>query len=203
MGPSDGKTRKSIGRVISLLPGSRKGEIKSLLDIFLKAAKRIQSALPGTAFALIKAPTLPRAVYEERLKKLDFPIQIVDKYTYDVIRDSELAIVCSGTATLECAILGTPMIVVNKGSLITYVAAKSLIKVKFLGLPNLILNEKKFPELLQFNATPQKIAKETVHILTDKKIYDAMKRDCEEVSARIGETGASTRAADEILALLN
>jgi len=201
-GAEEGRGGKRLGRVISLLPGSRKGEIKSLLDIFLKAAKRIQSALPGTAFALIKAPTLPREVYEERLKKYDMPIQLVDKYAYDVIRDSDLAIACSGTATLECAILGTPMIVANKGSLITYVAAKSLIRVKYLGLPNLILDEKKFPELLQFDATPQKIAKEAVRILTDKKLYEELKRGCADASSRIGETGASARAADEILALL-
>ena len=202
VGPESREDVKTKGRVVALLPGSRKGEIKLLMDIFLKAAGRIRSALPGTAFALIKAPTLPREVYAERLKKIDFPVQIVDKYSYDVIRDAELAICCSGTATLECAILGTPALVVNKGSLVTYIAAKNLIKVKYLGLPNLILGEKKFPELLQFDATPEKIAQEAVHILTDKKVRQEMKEACEETSRRIGETGASVRAADEILALL-
>jgi len=194
---------KRIGRLVTLLPGSRKGEINTLFSIFLKAASLIRSALPGTAFAVIKAPTLPRQVYEERLKRFDMPVQIVDKHSYDVIHDSELVIACSGTATLECALLGTPMIVANKGSLLTYLVAKSVVRVDYLGLPNLILGERKFPELLQYEATPEKIAQEAVRILTDKKVLEEMKRDCAEVSRRIGEKGASARAADEILVLLS
>ena len=195
--------RKTVGRLVSLMPGSRKGEIKVLFPIFLEAARRIRGALPGTAFAVIKAPTMPREVYEERLKKVDFPVQIVDKYAYDVVRESELAIACSGTATLECAILGTPMLIANRVSLVTFLAAKSLLRVDWIGLPNLILGEKKFPELLQYDATPQKIAAEAVRMLTEKNAHEAMKRDCEEASKRIGERGASVRAADEILSLLS
>lgn len=194
---------KRLGRLVTLLPGSRKGELKMLFPVFLKAAELIRSALPGTAFAVVKAPTLPRSVYDERLKKFDLPVQLVDKYAYDTIHDSELVIACSGTATLECAILGTPMIIANKGSLVTYLVAKSVIRVNSLGLPNLILGEKKFPELLQYDATPEKIAKQALRILTDKKVSEAMKKDCADVSRRIGEKGASARAADEILSLLN
>jgi lipid-A-disaccharide synthase len=200
-GPAEANSKR-IGRLITLLPGSRKGEINTLFSIFLKAASLIRSALPGTAFAVIKAPTLPRSVYDERLKKFDLPVQLVEKYAYDVIHDSELVIACSGTATLECAILGAPMIIANKGSLVTYLVAKSVIRVPFLGLPNLILGEKRFPELLQYEATPEKIAQEAVRILTDKKILEEMKKSCAEVSRLIGDKGASARAAEEVLALL-
>ena len=126
----------------------------------------------------------------------------MDKNGYAAIRSSRLAIVCSGTATLECALLGTPMIVSNRGGFVTYLAAKSVIRVNYLGLPNLILGEKKFPELLQYDATPEKIAATALKILGDEKTYQSMKKACEETSKRIGESGAGERAADEILKLL-
>ena len=173
-----------------------------LFSIFLKAAARIRKELPDTAFTVIKAPTLPREVYEERIKKYGVPVRIVEKNAYAVIQASDLAIVCSGTATLECALLGTPMLISNRGSFVTYVAAKSVIRVKHLGLPNLILGEKKFPELLQYDATPDKIASSALKILGDEKTQQSMRKACEEVSKRIGETGAGDRAAEEILALL-
>ena len=198
----ENETQDKKNFMVSLLPGSRKGELKMLFSIFLKAAERMRQTMPQTAFAVIKAPTMPREVYEERLKKVDFPVKIVEKNAYPTIRESDLAIVCSGTATLECALLGTPMIISNRGSLVTYLAAKSLIRVNFLGLPNLILGEKKFPELLQYDATPEKIASSALKILRDKKTLREMKRACEETSKRIGESGASARAAQEILKLL-
>lgn len=194
--------RTPHGRVVALLPGSRKGEINTLFSIFLKSAARIRAEVPDAKFIVVKAPTLPREVYEQRIKKAGVDVRIVDRDGYSAIASSELVIACSGTATLECAILGTPMVIVNRGSLLTYLVARTVIKVPYLGLPNLILGEGKFPELLQNDATPEKIAKESVRLLTDQAAREAMKKDCEEVSRRIGEKGASVRAAEEILALL-
>ena len=196
------RSKDKKGHQIALLPGSRKGELKTLLSIFLKAASRIHQAMPEAVFTLIKAPTLPRSVYEERMKDLDFPVKIVEKNAYAAIHASDLAVVCSGTATLECAMLGTPMVITNRGSFVTYIAAKSVIRVKYLGLPNLILNKEAFPELLQYDCTPEKIAKEALRILQDDKTAQAMRKACEEVSKQVGDTGASKRAAEEVLALL-
>ncbi len=187
---------------IALLPGSRKGELKMLFSIFLKAAKLISEKIPNATFSVVQSSTLKRSIYEEKINTFSFPVQIVEKNAYAAIRSSDLAIVCSGTATLECALLGTPMIISNRGSLVTYVIAKNMIQVKYLGLPNLILGEKKFPELLQYDATPEKIAEAAVKILGDEKSLREMKKACEETSWRIGESGASQRAADEILSEL-
>lgn len=187
---------------IALLPGSRIGELKMLFSIFLKAAAIISEKIPNTTFSVIQSPTLPRSVYEEKIKVFSLPVRIVEKNTYAAIRSSNLAIACSGTATLECALLGTPMIISNRGSFITYVVAKKVLRVRCLGLPNLILGEKKFPEFLQYDATPEKIAASALKILQEGQTYDSMKKACDEVSLRIGECGASQRAADEILALL-
>ena len=187
---------------IALLPGSRKNELKMLFSIFLKAAKLISEKIPNATFSVIQSSTLKRSVYEEKIKALSLPVRIVEKNAYAAIRSSDLAIVCSGTATLECALLGTPMIISNRGSFITYLVAKNVIRVHSLGLPNLILGEKKFPEFLQYDATPEKIAGTALKILRNEKTYESMKKACEETSKQIGESGASQRAADEILALL-
>jgi lipid-A-disaccharide synthase len=189
--------------VVALMPGSRRGELRMLLSIFLKTAERLTEKLRGVSFRLIEAPTIPGSFYERTLKSAKVPVERVRENAYDAIRSSDLAIACSGTATLECALLGTPMIVTNKGTLLTYVAAKSLIKVPYIGLPNLVLGKKRFPELLQYDATPEKLAREALKILTDEDTRNIMKKDLREVSEKLGEKGASRRAAEEILKTLS
>lgn len=190
--------------LICLLPGSRKGELKMLFPILAKSAKKIAETLPGAHFALIKAPTLSKEFYADLMKTRlkGISCRLIEHDAYPVIKQSDLALVCSGTATLECALLGTPMIITNKGTLLTYLAAKSLIRVPYLGLPNLILGKHKFPELLQYDATPEKIAKTAVHMLTDKTLRESLKKELEEVSRKLGEPGASRRAAHEVLRTL-
>lgn len=197
-----GPHKTNGGPVISLLPGSRKGELKMLFSVFTQAACLISAGLPGVSFNLIKAPTLPASFYERLLQCCELDIRLIEEDSYAAIRSSDLAIACSGTATLECALLGTPMIIANRGTWITYLAAKLLIQVPFLGLPNLILGQKKFPELLQFDATGEKIAAEALRILRNPGTMTQMKKDLEEVSRRLGEGGASKRTAEEVLKIL-
>ncbi len=191
------------GRVISLLPGSRKGELKMLFAIFARAAKILQKKIPGVRFNLIKAQTLPLHFYERLIKENRIDVRLVSDHSYAAIASSDLAIVCSGTATLECALLGTPMIISNKGTFLTYIAAKRLIKVPYLGLPNLVLGERKIPELLQYDATPHKIADQAMKLLNDTKAMDRMREALGEVSRRLGEKGAAQRAAEEVLKILS
>lgn len=198
----DKDARKKKGPVVSLLPGSRKGELKLLFLLLLRSAKLIADQFPGASFRLIKSPTLPGPLYERLLRAAKVPVTLIESDSYAAIRGSDLAIVCSGTATLECALLGTPMIITNRGSLLTYLMAKSLCKVPYLGLPNLILGEMKMPELLQYNATPEKIADTAAAILKDDKRSSRMKEDLEKVSLKLGEPGASKRAAEEVLKVL-
>lgn len=194
---------KNSGVQVALMPGSRKEELKTLFPVLLDTARIMTEKIPNINFVVLKPTTFSKEVYERYLSRSSLRIKLVEKNHYAAIRESRLAICCSGTATLECALLGTPMIVTNKGTFVTYVAVKSLIRVKYLGLPNLILNETKFPEFLQFKATPKNIGNEAVNILTDEKRLRSLEKACEEVSRRIGGTGASVRAADEILSLLN
>ncbi len=201
--PAHDQRRKEDSRPqVALLPGSRTGELKMLFRVFAGASEKIRKANPDVRFVLIKAPTLTEEFYEQLMKKNGVRFELVTKNSYDTIRSSRAAIVCSGTATLECAILGTPMVITNKGTLLTYITAKALVKVPFLGLPNLVLREKRFPELLQFDATPDKLAAETLSLLNDTKRREKMKKDLEEVTKKLGGGGAGKRAAKEILAIL-
>lgn len=199
----DQMTRRKNDRLVALLPGSRKGELKKLGAIFFGAAQRIADKLPQTTFCVIKSPTIPKAVYERLIAQSGIAATLVDKNPYDAIHSSDLAIVCSGTATLECALLEVPMIISNKGSFITYLAAKSLIRVPYLGMPNLILGRKGFPEFLQYDATPKKIAQEAIAILTHPQRLQRMKEDLKDVSRHLGEGGANEKAALEVLKILN
>ena len=193
---------KAEGNRVALMPGSRKGELKMLFSVFMKAAALLKRRVPDTEFVLIKAPTLSRSFYERLIRGSAVPVRLVENDAYTEIRKSRLAIVCSGTATLECALLGTPMVICNRGTLVTYLTARALIKVPFLGLPNLILGSRKIPELLQYDATPEKIAAAAARLLIDRTARQSMKGDLEEVSRRLGDSGANRRAAIETLNVL-
>ena len=188
--------------IVSLLPGSRKGELKMLFSVFAGAALILSKKIPGIRFRLIKAPTLPQEFYQRLLKTVEAPIDLVEENSYEAIGESDLAIVCSGTATLECALLGIPMIISNKSTFGTYFLVKNLIRIPYLGLPNLILNEMKMPELLQYQATPEKIAEEAFNILSQPARIASMRKDLEKVSEKLGSPGAIKRAAGEIISLL-
>lgn len=198
--------QQKTGPLVTLLPGSRKGEVRILLPIFLKAAEIIKEKIPQASFALIKSPTLPKRFYERIINNVGArfiaPPRLVEENPYEAIKASDLAIACSGTVTLECALLGTPLIISNKGSVLTYVMAKLLCKVPYLGLPNLVLGDGKIPELLQHAATPEKIAAKAAEILSSANARESMKKDLAEVSRRLGEPGANRRAALEVLSIM-
>ncbi len=195
-------TKKNGDFQICLLPGSRKGELKHLMKVFLGAAALLKKKFETASFVLIRSSALPKAFYERLLKQAPIPVRLAEENAYSEIKASALAIACSGTVTLECALLETPMVIANKSTFLTYALAKRLIRVPYLGLPNLVLGQKKFPELLQYDATPEKIAEEATRIISEPAVRESMKRDLKEVSGRIGEPGATRRAALEILQIL-
>jgi len=187
---------------IALMPGSRKGELEMLLPAFLGAAEKIARLFPLARFFLVQSPTQDRSFYERLLGRRNVKLEWVTENRYETIGSCDLALVCSGTATLECALLGVPMIISNRGSFLTYVFAKLLIRVPFLGLPNIVLGRSVCPELLQQKAAADPIAAEAVTILSDRVRWETMKRDLREVSSRLGSGGASRRAAEEVLKTL-
>jgi lipid-A-disaccharide synthase len=192
-------------RTIVLLPGSRALEVKTLLPVMVPAARLIsektQRVTKNVQCVVAKHPSLPKDLYEGFIRN-NKDIRIADGDTYNILNASDFAIVASGTATLETAIIGTPLIIVYKANFLTYILYRIVATTRFLGLVNVIANRCVAPELLQYDATPEKIAGRTVEMLSDEKKISAMRGDLKFVASALGVPGASLRAAQAILPYL-
>lgn len=189
---------KRDGKIISLVPGSRKSEIKSMFSTMLNAAEIIYSGNKNVQFLVTKHPEIEPSIYEKYLKGRDLPLKLVDGKIYDCLNISDLAIVVSGSVTLEATILKTPMIIVNRLSFLTGLLYFLFVRLANVGLVNIIAGRRVMPELLQYRAVPRSIARETADILSDAERYKKMEEDLELVNSLMGPPGASTRAAASI-----
>ncbi|MEP7250965.1 MAG: lipid-A-disaccharide synthase [Ginsengibacter sp.] len=164
---ADNKEIEMQPKIIALLPGSRKQEIKAKLPIMLEASKNF----PENIFVVAKAPSVDDEFYESFLKPYA-NVQMVSNDTYALLMQATAALVTSGTATLETALFSVPEIVCYKAGNISYQIAKRLIKLKYISLVNLIMNKEVVKELIQDDLTPQNITRELNEIL-----YDPVKRE--------------------------
>ncbi|BBD08405.1 lipid-A-disaccharide synthase [Desulfovibrio ferrophilus] len=186
------------GRV-GILPGSRTREIETLLPEFVDAARRIAERLPEVSFSLVRAPGVSEAKLAPYLPD-DLPIEILppeDRYRF--MRQCETILAASGTVTLETALLGTPTVVAYKVSPLSYRIGKAVVKVEFISLPNLILGEEAFPELLQEEACGEAIADKALAWLTDESAMVAVHARLERLADMVGKPGAPDRAVEIIL----
>ncbi len=188
--------------VLGLLPGSRQAEFRRHLPLLLQGAACLRKARPEIRVLLGAASTLAPGKVEEASRGLDLPVTVVRGQTAEVIRASDLVLAVSGTVTLEAAILGTPMIVTYRVGLLSWILARLLIRVRFIGLPNLVAGGPIVPELIQFAATPERLAATALDILNSSERQDRMRAALEDVRRRLGSGGAAERAAREVLALL-
>lgn len=188
--------------IIALLPGSRAMEVKALLGIMTGAAKLIEKELPGAQFVVAKYRNLPLGLYESYIKNSNIDVKIPDGDAYNILSVSDFAIVASGTATLETAIIGTPFVITYRTGFVNYTAYKIVARIKMLGLVNWIAGRIIVPELLQYDATPEKLAKASLDILRDNGKKSAMIAELNRVKSSLGSPGASSRAARAILAYL-
>ncbi len=129
-------------------------------------------------------------------------MRVVADRTYEVMALADLLLVASGTATLEAACLGTPMLIIYKVSLLNWLLAKSLIKVPHLGLVNVVAERKIVPEFLQFEAEPGRLASAALSLLRNRHQQESMKKDLSAVRAKLGRPGASRRAARQVLEMI-
>jgi lipid-A-disaccharide synthase len=187
---------------IAILPGSRISEINTFLPILAESARVINEKMGGVQFILSKHPARPASMYEGALKGAAFEYRIAEGDLHNIVAASDFAIVASGTATLETAIVGTPYLLVYKASLITYMLYKIVATIPFLGIANVVAGRGVIPEFLQFNMTPAKISAKTIELISDPAKLAAMRRDLAEVKSALGSPGASARAAGAILPLL-
>jgi lipid-A-disaccharide synthase len=189
-------------RLVGLLPGSRTHEVRRLLPALLGAAARLKERIPGIQFAIPRAPGIPAEAFTGWMKEASVSARIVEGCPYDVMNLSDLLVIASGTATLEGAILGKPMVIVYKVSALSYWIGRVLISVDHIGLVNLVGEERIAPELIQKDANPEKIAHEAFQILNDPVRYREMSGAMDRVRQRLGEPGAAERAARIVCALL-
>ncbi len=183
------------GNTIGLLPGSRKREIFSLLPAMLAAAEIISSHFPHLQFILPLAPTCKQDDILGIVRQYNIEIKIINDYYYEVIDVSDFIIVASGTATLETALLCTPMLIVYKTSFLTYIIGKMLIKVKNIGLVNIVAGKKIVPELIQGRVTPEEISREVIKHINDDHLISGMKKELEGVRERLEGSGVAEKVA--------
>jgi lipid-A-disaccharide synthase len=188
--------------LIALLPGSRPKEVKSLLPPMVRAAEIITQEKPGAKFLLAAASTVDPEEIRERLPSSGARITAVEGKTYQVVRAADLVIVASGTATLEIALLGKPMIIVYRLSPLSYWLGRAMIKVQWIGMVNIVAERALVPELLQGEANGERIAEEALKILDNEGYRAKMIEGLGEMGRKLGTPGAAVRVARMALEML-
>ncbi|HBG46588.1 MAG TPA: lipid-A-disaccharide synthase [Deltaproteobacteria bacterium] len=186
--------------VVALLPGSRTGEVKRLLGPMVQAAAMI-SKEKKTVFLLPAARSIDDGLLAGPLKGAKADIRVVRGKMYEALRASDASVVASGTATLETALIGTPMVIVYKMSPVSYGIARALVGLAYAGLPNIVAERKVVPELLQGEATPENIAREVISLF-DGPRREAMIEGYMEIKKNLGRGGAADKAARSIYNLI-
>jgi len=188
--------------LLGLLPGSRVNEIKRLLPVMLAAAERVQQQMPTVQFILPQANSIDDALLASYLQQTTLDIKCIKNQPYDVIQCCDAVISCSGTATLENALLGVPMLIVYKLTEITYWLGRWLVKTKFIGLPNIIAGKGIVKEFIQHDATAENLADEALRLLGNQAYAETMRGDLQQVKQQLGQGGASKVMADLVLEML-
>jgi lipid-A-disaccharide synthase len=179
--------------VVAILPGSRRKEVAHNLSALAGAAERLRQWNPELQFLVALAPSLDRAPVESAFAASR--ARIAAGATHAVLAASRLALVASGTATIEAALLGIPMVVVYRVSRLTYALGRPLVTVPHFAMVNLVAGRAVVPELMQSDFTPERVAAEAIGLLNDPARYDRTRLDLQDVRRRLGQPGASARAA--------
>ncbi len=180
---------------IGLLPGSRNSEIRKLLPEMVRAAQILSQKIPEAQYILPLADTLEQKTVAGFLSGSGLSIQIVPGRTYDVLACCDLAIVTSGTATLETGLMGVPMVIVYKVSLFSELIGRIIIRQQHIGLVNILAGKTVAPELIQREACGERIAFEALAILQRREKRQQIVQELGGIRARLGEPGAAGRAA--------
>jgi len=187
--------------VVALLPGSRANEVRRNLPAMADAVPLIRRDVPGAQFLVARAPSLGEDLFAQlRQASRDggVYVAIAEDATDDVLASADVAVTASGTATVQTALHGTPMVIVYRVSPLTYAIGRRLVRVPQFGMVNLIAGRSVVPELIQDDYTREAVAREVVSLLTDRARATAMRAGLSAVVASLGGPGASRRAADVV-----
>jgi lipid-A-disaccharide synthase len=189
-------------QLVGLFPGSREKEVRKIFPVMAEAAIRMKSARPELRFEASAAShqlaDRMLATLEQLGQGEDF-CAITVRASHELMQRAVAGMVCSGTATLEAAYFGLPLCVVYKVAWLTWIVGKQLVRVPFLGMPNVLAGREIAREFLQGDATPEALATETLRLVTNLEHREALQADLAAVIAGLGEHGAAARAADAIL----
>ena len=189
--------------IVGLLPGSRVNEIKRMLPVMLEAAEKIFDANTNTQFILPQADSVTDELLNNYLNDTFVNVQVIKSQPYDVMQCCDAIMTTSGTATLEIALLNVPMVIAYKLSPLTYLLGRLLVNIAFIGLPNIIAGQKIVTELIQEDASPENLAIEINHLLTDANDAQIMREQLSEVKEKLGYGGGSKNMATLVLEMLN
>ena len=195
--------------VIGLMPGSRRSEIQHIFPVMLRAAANIAQVYPNAEWILPLAPGISRELIvkyqqEQNQSGIQIPhIKIVEDVTYPAMRASTLLLVTSGTATLEAACIGTPMIIVFRTASLNWHIVRSLTPLERSGLPNLIAGRDIVPELLQTELTPSALTNLSLDFLRNPQKRETQREALQKVHAQLGTAGAAERTADLVFSMIH
>ncbi len=185
-------------KTIGLLPGSRSHEVNRLLPEMIKAVKRLKKEHRDIQVVIGKSTSVSQDIYQQIVGN-DNDIQIIETFTYDIMKHCDLLIVASGTATLESALFETPLIIVYKVDSFSYFIGRMLVKIEHIGLVNVIAEQKIVPEFIQGNFEAKKLLPEMKALLYNEKERQSVKQNLIQIKERLGEKGASAKTADMIM----
>jgi lipid-A-disaccharide synthase len=189
-------------RIVGLFPGSRKSEIERMLPTIISSAVLLKQQFPDVQFVLPLASTLKNSDILPQLAASGITVAITHDHIHDLIRACDAIISVSGTVTLEIALIGTPMVIIYKLAPLTYALAKRLVKVKHIGLCNIVAGETVIQELIQDEASPEKIAVEINSILNNQEYGAIMINKLAEIRSKLGCGGASQNVAKLIISMM-
>jgi len=195
LGLSDNK------RTIALFPGSRKQEIKNILPVMLKTARLLNKEIDAQ-FIIAKPVQVDWDIYNCLIKKSNLDAKVVEGKTYDCMEAADFCLVCSGTATLETAIMQKPFVIIYKMNLLNYLLYRPQVKLPYIGMVNIVAGRRIIPEFVQFRARAKKIAPEVLRILGDQKELQEITSNLSLVRSSLGEPGAASRSAQIIINFL-
>lgn len=189
--------------IFALLPGSRQTEVRRLLPLMLETAKIIYAKIPNSQFIILRSSTVKKELFDYILANYRLPIDIFTDQTYEGINSCDFALVASGSATLESAILEKPFVVIYRISWFTWLCLRPIIQIPYIGLVNIVAGSKIIEEFIQFHARPRRIADYIIKTLSNPKKIASIKNELSRIRFLLGEKGASKRAAGIIVELLS
>lgn len=190
-------------KIVGLFPGSRKSEIERILPAILEAAESLNKRFPDVQFVLPLASTLTKSDILPHLKNSVITPKITSERIHDLVRACDAIISVSGTVTLEIALIGTPMVIIYRMAPVTYQVAKRVVKIKHIGLCNIIAGRSLVKELIQEKANPVAISAEIDRIITDEAYRKEMITGLATIREKLGSSGAATKTASLAFDLIN